>query len=34
MNSDLKIIKKKYGEEMAKMCRDFFSTILETEGLL
>lgn len=34
MNSDLKIIKKKYGEEMAKMCRDSFSTILETEGLL
>ncbi len=34
MNQDLKIIKKKYGEEMAKLCREFFPTLLETEGLL
>ncbi len=34
MNSDLKIIKKKYGEEMAHFCRDAFSTILEQEGVL
>ena len=34
MNQDLKIIKKKYGEKMAHFCRDYFSTILETEGLL
>ncbi len=34
MNQDLKIIKKKYGEKMAHFCRDYFSTLLETEGLL
>ncbi len=34
MNQDLKIIKKKYGEKMAHLCRDYFPTILETEGLL
>lgn len=34
MNGDLKKIKKKYGEGMAKFCRSEFSTILETEGLL
>ncbi len=34
MNNDLKIIKKKYGEKMAHLCRDYFSTILETDGLL
>ncbi len=34
MNQDLKIIKKKYGEKMAHFCRDYFATILETEGLL
>ena len=34
MNQDLKIIKKKYGEKMAHFCREYFSTILETEGLL
>ena len=34
MNEELKIIKKKYGEKMAHFCRDYFSTILETKGLL
>ena len=34
MNQDLKIIKKKYGEKMAHFCRDYFPTLLETEGLL
>ncbi len=34
MNSDLKVIKKKYGEDMAKLCRELFPTLLETEGLL
>lgn len=34
MNQDLKIIKKKYGEDMAKLCRELFPTLLETEGLL
>ena len=34
MNQDLKIIKKKYGEKMAHLCRDYFSTLLETDGLL
>lgn len=34
MNSDLKIIKKKYGENMMKLCREFFPTLLEKEGLL
>ena len=34
MNSDLKIIKKKYGEKMMHFCRDLFPTILEIEGLL
>ncbi len=34
MNEDLKIIKKKYGEKMAHLCREFFPTLLETEGLL
>ncbi len=34
MNNDLKIIKKKYGEKMAHLCREFFPTLLETEGLL
>lgn len=34
MNKDLKLIKKKYGEGMAKLCRELFPTILETEGLL
>lgn len=34
MSKDLKIIKRKYGEKMARYCRDNFSTILEIEGLL
>ena len=34
MNQDLKIIKKKYGEKMAHLCRELFPTLLETDGLL
>ena len=34
MHFDLKVIKKKYGENMMKLCRKFFPTILEQEGLL
>lgn len=34
MSNDLKIIKKKFGENMSRLCRDMFPTILETEGLL
>ncbi len=34
MNKDLKIIKKKFGENMAKLCRSLFPTILLKEGLL
>ena len=34
MNSDLKIIKKKYGEKMMHFCREFFPTLLEKEELL
>ena len=34
MNKDLKIIKKKYGEDMMKLCRNLFPTILEQVGLL
>lgn len=34
MNHDLKVIKKKYGEEMMHLCRELFPTLLETEGLL
>ena len=34
MNNDLKVIKKKYGEEMMHLCRDLFPTLLEKEGLL
>ena len=34
MNYDLKIIKKKYGENMSRLCRELFPTILEEEGLL
>ncbi len=34
MDQDLKIIKKKYGENMAKLCREFFPTLLETKGLV
>lgn len=32
MNSDLKIIKKKYGENMMKLVRKLFSTLLEEES--
>ena len=34
MNSDLKLIKKKYGEEMSHLCRELYPIILEQEGLL
>lgn len=34
MEQDLKIIKKKYGENMCKLCRELFPTLLEKEGLL
>ena len=34
MNSDLKLIKKKYGEEMSHLCRELFPILLEQEGLL
>ncbi len=34
MVDDLKIIKKKYGEEMMHFCRDAFATILEEPGVL
>ncbi len=34
MNKDLKIIKKKYGENMMHLCRRLFPTILEKEGIL
>ena len=34
MNKDLKVIKKKYGEEMMHLCRELFPTLLEQEGLL
>ena len=34
MNEDLKLIKKKYGEEMAHFCRKYFPILLETKGLL
>ena len=32
--NDLKIIKKKYGEKMAHLCRELFPSILENDGLL
>ena len=34
MNVDLKIIKKKYGEDMMHLCRKLFSTMLEEENRL
>lgn len=34
MMQDLKYIKKKYGENMSKLCRELFPSLLETEGLL
>ena len=33
-NQDLKYIKKHYGENFAKICRELFPSILETPGLL
>lgn len=32
MNCDLKIIKKKYGENMMKLVRKLFSTLLKEES--
>lgn len=34
MKDDLKIIKKQYGENMSKLCRELFPTLLESNGLL
>ena len=34
MNSELKQIKKLYGEDMMHLCRRLFPTVLETEGVL
>ncbi len=34
MKNDLKNIKKYYGEDMSKLCRSLFPTLLEKEGLL
>lgn len=34
MNNDLKLIKKYYGEDMMKFCREAFPNVLEKEGLL
>ena len=34
MNTDLKKIKDKYGEQMMHLCRNIFPTLLEKEGLL
>ena len=34
MQGDLKRIKKVYGERMAHLCRELFSTLLENEGVL
>lgn len=34
MKSDFEVIKKKYGENFAKLCRNIFPTILESEGVL
>lgn len=34
MIDDLKIIKKRYGEDLSKLCRQLFPTLLETPGLL
>ena len=33
-NYDLKMIKDKYGEKMMHLCREYFPTLLDTEGLL
>lgn len=34
MTEDLKMIKKKYGEDMMHLCRDLFPSLLEKRGLL
>ena len=34
MNEDLKRIKRKFGEDMAHFCRNYFPVLLETKGLL
>lgn len=34
INYDLKIIKKKYGENMSILCRQLFPTLLEKDGVL
>ena len=34
VNSDLKRIRKLYGEKMMQLCRTLFPTILDTPGLL
>jgi hypothetical protein len=34
MNNDLKIIREHFGEQMMRLCRTLFSTLLEKEGLL
>ena len=34
LNKDLEIIKKKYGENMMKLCRELFPSILEEKGVL
>ena len=34
ITADLRIIKKKYGEEMMHLCRKLFSTLLDEPGLL
>ena len=32
--NDLKVIKKKYGEKMSKLCSKFFTSLLEIDNLL
>ena len=34
MNKDYNTLKKYYGENFAKLCRNLFPTLLEKEGLL
>ena len=34
LSRELKEIKKKYGEKFMHICRDYFSSLLEKEGLL
>ena len=33
MDNDLRKIKNKFGEDMAKLCRRLFPTLLEEEGI-